>query len=133
MDVKFGNERLITPSGLSLIGLLLEKTDFARRLNETKLKENAEPEIANSDVIFAYLGLLCQGKSDFDAIREMFSDEEFYCRALGIKDIPSSETLRQRRIWPASSGTKDILEENPLPNLFLAVPSGILAFPIKGE
>jgi hypothetical protein len=111
-EVRYSDERLITASGLSIAGLLLRRTQLARRLNESKLKDNAEPQIANSDVVFAYIGLLCQGKNDFDAIREMNSDPDFYCKALGIKDIPSSETLRQRMDLAGGSWQNEIFEEN---------------------
>src|SRR5690554_5444835 len=93
--IRFSNERLISASGLSIVGLLLENTYLAGRLNRSRLKENAAPHIKNADVAFSYIGMLCQGKSDFDFIREMDSDPEFYCRALNIQDIPSSETLRR--------------------------------------
>jgi Transposase DDE domain group 1 len=51
--------------------------------------------VANSDIIRSYLGLLVQGKSDFDAI-ESFRGDAFFKQALGIKLLPSSPTLRQR-------------------------------------
>ncbi len=51
--------------------------------------------VATSDVLRSYLGLLVQGKSDFDAI-ENFRGDAFYKRALGIGLLPSSPTLRQR-------------------------------------
>jgi hypothetical protein len=51
--------------------------------------------VANSDVLRSYLGLLVQGKSDFDAI-ENFRGDAFYKQALGIGQLPSSPTLRQR-------------------------------------
>ncbi len=111
-EVRFSNERLITASGLSVAGLLLRRARLAKHLNESKLKENAAPHIKNSDVAFAYIGLLCQGKSDFDAIREMEPDPEFYCKALGIDDIPSSETLRQRMDLAGNQWQREILTGN---------------------
>jgi hypothetical protein len=51
--------------------------------------------VANSDILRSYLGLLVQGKSDFDAI-ENFRGDAFYKQALGIGLLPSSPTLRQR-------------------------------------
>ena len=51
--------------------------------------------VANSDIIRSYLGLLVQGKSDFDAI-ENFRGDAFYKQALHIGLLPSSPTLRQR-------------------------------------
>ncbi len=51
--------------------------------------------VANSDIVRSYLGLLVQGKSDFDAI-ENFRGDAFFKQALGIGLLPSSPTLRQR-------------------------------------
>ncbi len=51
--------------------------------------------IANSDILKSYLGLLVQGKNDFDAI-EAFRGDAFFSRSLGIGCVPSSPTLRQR-------------------------------------
>jgi hypothetical protein len=49
---------------------------------------------SNSDILRGYLGLLVQGKSDFDAI-ENFRGDAFSKPALGIKLLPSGATLRQ--------------------------------------
>lgn len=43
----------------------------------------------------SYIGLLCQGKNDFDAI-EPFREDDFFPLALGLRSVPSSPTLRQR-------------------------------------
>jgi hypothetical protein len=55
-EVRFGNERLITPTGLGIAGLLLKKTDLKRRLNEVKFKDNANPQIKNGDVAISIEG-----------------------------------------------------------------------------
>src|SRR5690606_36368409 len=55
---------------------------------------------------------LCQGKSDYDFIREMESDQDFYCTALDIKHIPSSETLRQRLDMVNGQWNEIIIEED---------------------
>ena len=51
--------------------------------------------VTNSDIVRSYVGLLVQGKSDFDAI-ENFRGDTFYKQSLGIRLLPSSPTLRQR-------------------------------------
>ncbi len=51
--------------------------------------------VSNSDVLRSYLGLLVQGKSDFDAV-ENYRGDKFFKEALGISLLPSSPTLRQR-------------------------------------
>jgi hypothetical protein len=110
--VRFGNERLITPTGLGIAGLLLKKTELKKQINVVKLKDNANPFIKNGDIAISYIGLLCQGKSDFDDVREMLEDKEFYTSALEISNIPSSETLRQRLDMAGKLLRPIILEEN---------------------
>lgn len=111
-EIVFGNERLITPTGLAIAGLLLKKTDLRKQLNDVKLKDNANPIIKNGDVAQVYIGLLCQGKSDFEAVREMHEDKKFYKYALNIADIPSEPTLRQRMDSVKGAWREIILDEN---------------------
>jgi len=89
-----GDQTLATHSGLALIGRLLERTSLSKRLNEVNLTR-VEPEISNGDVAFSYLGLLVQGRGDFDHI-EPFREDPFFKQSLGIHKVPSSPTLRQR-------------------------------------
>jgi len=111
-EIRFTKERLITPTGLAIVGLLLDKTNLKKRIDLVKLKDNANPHIKNSDVIISYIGLLCQGKSNFEDVREMLEDPEFFTDALNIKRIPSSETLRQRLDMTGKQLRTQILEEN---------------------
>jgi hypothetical protein len=48
-----------------------------------------------SDVVKSYLGLLCQAKSDFEAI-EAYRGDAFFTQALGLRGVPSAARLRQR-------------------------------------
>ena len=50
--------------------------------------------VANRDIVRSYLGLLVQGKSDFDAIENVRGDR-FFHEALGIAQTPSSPTLSE--------------------------------------
>ena len=80
-------------SGLALVGVALNRfTTLASRVDKAAPKRG----IATSDVVRSYLGLLCQGKSDFAAIRPFFEDDDFFRSALGLQKTPSPETLRQR-------------------------------------
>ena len=47
--------------------------------------------VANSDIIRSYLGLLTQGKRDFDTV-ENFRGDAFFKQSLGIGLLPSSPT-----------------------------------------
>lgn len=93
--IEQGDESLSTHTGLALIGALLTRTSLEKRLNKTKFPGAVNPRISNGDIAAAYIGLLCQGKSDFDHI-EPFREDDFFAMALNIKETPSSPTLRQR-------------------------------------
>jgi hypothetical protein len=90
---------LSSHAGLAFIGKYLK----AIKINS--LIDSAFPVrsgVANSDILKSYLGLLCLGKNDFDAI-ENFRANAFFVRALGLANVPSSLTLRQRMDANASS------------------------------
>jgi hypothetical protein len=72
---------------------------YLKRTNLNALVDLAFPVrsgMANSDILKSYLRLLCLGKDDFDAIEGQRKDAFFAC-ALGLRAVPSSPTLRQRR------------------------------------
>ena len=57
--------------------------------------------------------MLCQGKPQYEAVREMMDDPDYYKYALGISyAIPSAETLRQRFDMIGDSLRKDIQQAN---------------------
>ena len=112
--IEFSEERLITPSGLSLVGAVLGKSDLVKRCNRMSITEKrSQPQIKNGDILLTYIGLLCQGKTDYEAVREMHEDRAYHKMALGIaRDIPSAETLRQRMDEIGSSLRDPILSAN---------------------
>lgn len=86
-------------AGLALIG------KYLKRINLNALVDPAFPVrsgVVNSDIFKSYLGLLCLGKNDFDAIEGQRKDA-FFTRALGLRAVPSSPTLRQRMDTHAAS------------------------------
>jgi hypothetical protein len=84
----------LTPvAGVALVGHHLKRlAPVFKRIDEAMPVRSG---VSNSDILRSYLGLLVQGKSDFDAI-ENFRGDEFFKQALGIGLLPSSPTLRQR-------------------------------------
>lgn len=94
ISIKETQDRLITPSGILLVGSLLDKTSFARRLN--RLGKPGKAQHLNDSCVIPFVGLLCQGKTAYDDIREMQEDAAFCAQALRVNTIPSAETLRQR-------------------------------------
>ena len=84
----------LTPTaGLALVGHLLRT--LAPVFTDLDAVLPVRTGVATSDIVRSYLGLLVQGKSDFDAIENVRGDK-FFKQALGIGLLPSSPTLRQR-------------------------------------
>ena len=108
------NERLITPSGLVFVGQILGKSSFVKKINRAPIsKDYLQKQIKNGDVLLTYIGMLCQGKPKYEAVREMMDDPDYYKYALGISyAIPSAETLRQRFDMIGDSLRKDIQQAN---------------------
>lgn len=80
-------------SGLALVGAALNRfVDLGRSLKQAQPLRHG---ISHGDIARSYLGLLCQGKSDFDAIAT-FREDGFFRESLGIKQVPSISRMRQR-------------------------------------
>jgi hypothetical protein len=97
---------LSSHAGLALIG------KYLKRININSMIDPAFPVrcgVANSAILKSYLGLLCLGKNDFDAVENFGKTPSprgnaFFMRALGLSCVPSSPTMRQRLPappWPA--------------------------------
>ena len=57
IEVVFTNERLITPSGLFIVGGLLRKSELVRLANRLPVKQKrSEPQIKNGDILLSYIG-----------------------------------------------------------------------------
>lgn len=81
-------------SGLALAGLCINRYSNLSRVTGRKMENNGNL-ISNTDILRSYLGLLCIGKSDYEAITAM-RDDDYFKSSLGITNVPSSERLRQR-------------------------------------
>jgi hypothetical protein len=87
------NAEITGQSGLALVGQAIKHyTNLSQELDKQIPLRHG---ISHSDVIKSYIGLLCVGKNDFEAINTIDS-EMFYMSALNIKELPSEATLRQR-------------------------------------
>jgi hypothetical protein len=75
-------------SGLTLVGVLINRhSELCRRLDRLP----GTPSVSHADVVKSYLGLLCVGKSDFEAVLGVQRDDWFKA-ALDIRKVPSKET-----------------------------------------
>lgn len=103
------DELIVGHSGLAIVGQLLNKIDIRSRLDNVIIEKNKKPQIKNSDVVASYIGLLCQGKNDFEYI-EQFRNDDFFHYAMDIRKIPSCSLLRQR-FDNAGDGFNKIIKE----------------------
>lgn len=88
-------ELLTSQSGLALVGALIAKTSYPTQLNGLAMPSHRGNNLQNSEIAISMLGLLCQGKCDFDNI-EPHRKDTYFPLALGIDKVPSASRLRQR-------------------------------------
>lgn len=104
--IEESGETITTHTGLSLIGLLLDKTHLRTRFNDIVIPENANPDISNAEVACTYVGLLCQGKSDLYKCQE----GTYSCTSQG-KDRqidPTRHIHRARRVQMLKSSKSEV-------------------------
>jgi hypothetical protein len=77
---------------LALVGHYLNQQTTLAKASRTITKRHG---IANIDLIRTYLGQICLGKSDFEAVEQSRNDP-FFKAPMGIKQSVSSARLRQR-------------------------------------
>ncbi|MBF0422375.1 MAG: hypothetical protein HQL73_05225 [Magnetococcales bacterium] len=79
--------------GLALVGSCLNRyASLEKALSRSMPLRHG---ISHVDIIKSYFGLICQGKSDFEAIVQHRKDD-FFMKSLGIDKVPSAARLRQR-------------------------------------
>ena len=84
---------LTSHSGWALVGMAINR--YTELVPSVTRGVPLRHGIAHADVLKSYLGLLCLGKSDFEAVANVREDA-FFSEALSIGAVPSPETLRQR-------------------------------------
>ena len=84
--VEFTNERIIPASGLAVVGALLGKSDFIKKLNRMDVTSNrSQHQIKNGDIVLTYLGMLCMGKPYFEAFSLSSENVAEKARMTGLK------------------------------------------------
>jgi hypothetical protein len=77
-----------------MIGTLTEESGMRKKLKDV-LPRKKEGSCDSCDALVAIAGLLSLAKPDFSAIEQFREDDYFQC-SLGLNDVPSEPTLRQR-------------------------------------
>lgn len=88
------DKEITSHAGLALVGIAISKyTALAQAIDTALPKRHGTP---TSDIIKAYLGLLAQGKNDFEAINNIREDR-FFHQALDLhKAVPTEASIRLR-------------------------------------
>ena len=113
IEVILTDERLITPSGLCMVGQAMGKSDLIKKAARMKTDKRSQPQIKNGDIFLTMIGILTLGHTEFDYVNEFHTDEEYYKMSLGIAyGIPSEATLRQRLNSIGQSMNNEIISGN---------------------
>jgi len=94
-EVTLTDEVFVARAGLPLVGQLLSRTRLHERIDGLTVAGSANPTIGHGDVALSMAGLLSLGRPDYAAI-EAEQPMELLPLSLGLKGLPSEETLRQR-------------------------------------
>jgi len=80
------------PAGLILLGEMVRAIELDKI---AKAITSGNPQITAADILRTMIGLLSQGKSDFDHAKAVIGDE-FFMNSMSIDRVPSAETYRQK-------------------------------------
>jgi len=86
---------------------ITQHTDLAK--DATAAAPARSDAIPHVKILTSYIGLLCLGKSDFEAI-EAFRQDPYFAAALDVDQVPSAVTLRQRFDAHAAAFIEPIIE-----------------------
>lgn len=92
-DIKRNEGNNIGHVGLALISEMARVCGLDTLVD--RLGPGKAPQIKEREIFRTLVGLMCQGKTDFDHVREYYGDD-FFATSLGLGRVPSAEILRQR-------------------------------------
>jgi hypothetical protein len=96
IKIEQSSGKINSTGGLILISRPLDKIKFSKHIKKSLKRINKRSDaILSSDILLSYIGLLCMGSTAFEDIEEYRNNLTFKY-LLGIKKVPSAETLRQR-------------------------------------
>ena len=92
------DKRIPAATGIGLVGDILDRAGFQEQFRNVRSEDKrSRKQIDCGAIMTTFIGLLCMGKPDFDAIAEFQNDAAYYQTALHLrKGFPSAATLRQR-------------------------------------
>ena len=95
---KLTDQRIPAATGIGLVGDILYNAGFQKQFSNIRNGgKRSRKQIDCGTVLTSFIGLLCMGKPDFDAVSEFQNDAAYYQTALHLRaGFPSAATLRQR-------------------------------------
>ena len=95
MFLELTDKDLTSNAGLFLVGPYLRNGEFRRGIRSASSVKKTSGVISDIDIICSWIALLALGKSDYESIEE-FRKDKYFKKEIGVKKVPSAETLRQR-------------------------------------
>lgn len=89
------DEIISNNTGLVLVNNIIETTNFKQNINDKKYIKVQSREISNKDIFMTYIGILAQGKTEFERADE-YRNNKYFKQALDIEKSPSCSILKQR-------------------------------------
>ena len=89
------DEIISNNTGLVLVNNIIEATKFKQNINDKNHIKVQSREISNKDIFMTYIGILAQGRTEFERADE-YRNNKYFKHALDIEKSPSCSILRQR-------------------------------------
>jgi len=89
------DEIISNNTGLVLVNNIINLTNFKQNINDKTHIKVQSREISNKDIFMTYIGILAQGKTEFERADE-YRNNKYFKHTLEIEKSPSSSILRQR-------------------------------------
>ena len=105
-SVHTGKGELNSASGNHLCGLMLEK--HVPQSIPSNFQPRRSDAISDREILLTGIGLLCNGRSDFNDV-ELYRGDELFMNAYGLKTVASEAVFRQRFDELPSERTHDAL------------------------
>ena len=108
-EIEQTDEIISNNTGLVLVNNIMESTNFKQKINNKNYLKVQSREITNKDIFMSYIGILAQGRTEFERADE-YRKNQYFKQALDIEKSPSCSILRQRfnAIGDIESNLKDM-------------------------
>jgi len=93
--VESTSSNITNHAGLFKIGRFFKTTDFGKGITAVSKIRDRKGVPSDRDIVFCMIALFAMGKPSYEAIEE-YRYDRYFREVLGVRRVPSEETLRQR-------------------------------------